>query len=58
MWRRIRTASPSYSFAAALRITWLPMLTVVVMLGLMGLAFQWVEPAAKSIGDVFRQEPH
>ena len=51
--RRLPRDSAPYWMYSALRRTWLPAALVCLSLVALGVAFTWLDPSAKSIGDVF-----
>lgn len=54
LWHRFKRQGATESVWGALRATRWPAAIVVLGLGIVGFLLQWVEPSARSIGDVLR----
>jgi hypothetical protein len=54
IYRRLRKQDARHWLESAIRHTWKPALVMLVCLVLLGIAIQWAEPSARTIGDVLR----
>jgi hypothetical protein len=53
LWHRLRQAGANQTMSAAVRATRVPAALVLLGLAVLGAVFQWINPAADSIGDLF-----
>lgn len=54
LYRKVRSVEPRHWLVSAFRLTWLPVLAVIVMFAIAGYLLQLAAPEARTIGDVFR----
>jgi hypothetical protein len=54
IYRKLRKKDAGHWLGSAVRHTWLPATIAAVCIAFAGLVLQWAQPAARSIGDVFR----
>jgi hypothetical protein len=54
IYRRLRKQDARHWLESAIRHTWKPAAVMMVCLVLLGLAIQWADPSARTIGDVLR----
>jgi FtsH-binding integral membrane protein len=54
IYRRLRKQDARHWLTSAIRHTWKPAVVMLVCLFLLGIAIQWAEPSARTLGDVLR----